>query len=140
MWLGLFLYLAVGLLIFPLSKCFPRLLGPSRELMQVAVGAVGWEPVAGLLFWAFWPFFLVFSFFISSAALEAPVEPSPDSSVTPTIGATGVATTDLKLSGKVEVDGQAYNAKSTSQFISKGASIRIADTQGPNVIVELLDE
>ena len=51
------------------------------------------------------------------------------------IGQTAVATTDLKPSGYVEIDGRVLSALSKLGYIDKGASVRIIGGQGTHLIV-----
>ena len=52
------------------------------------------------------------------------------------IGATGVALTVLRPSGKVLIDGEVYDGVSESGFIEKGANIRVVRFENAQVYVE----
>ena len=51
-------------------------------------------------------------------------------------GMTGVATTDLKPSGKVEVDGQILEVMTEGQYITKGDAVRIVSEDGMGIVVK----
>ncbi len=52
------------------------------------------------------------------------------------IGLTGTAVTDLRPAGKVEVNGERYDAASDGTFIHKGESIRITGMRSNYLVVE----
>ncbi len=51
------------------------------------------------------------------------------------IGKTGIAFTDLRPSGKIEIDDDTYDAKSEIGFISKGESIKVIDYRSGQLYV-----
>lgn len=52
------------------------------------------------------------------------------------VGMTGVATSNLRPSGKVEVDGKVLEVITEGEFISKGDAIRIVSEDGMGVVVK----
>lgn len=55
------------------------------------------------------------------------------------IGKTGTATTDLKPSGNISVDGQSYQALAQNGFIDQGSEIVVVGGQGSHLIVQRSD-
>lgn len=51
------------------------------------------------------------------------------------IGKTGVAFTNLRPSGKVEIDDETYDAKSEIGFIEKGQKVKVIDYRSGQVYV-----
>lgn len=51
------------------------------------------------------------------------------------VGRTGTALTDLRPSGKVEIDGERRDASAESQTIVKGAAIEVVDDRGHYLVV-----
>lgn len=54
------------------------------------------------------------------------------------VGLTGVAMSDLKPSGKIELDGENLEVMSEGKFITKGEAVRIVSEDGMGIIVEKL--
>lgn len=52
------------------------------------------------------------------------------------IGKTGIAATDLRPSGKIEIDNEIHDAQSDGEYISKNTTIRIVDVKGAYLLVE----
>jgi membrane-bound serine protease (ClpP class) len=50
-------------------------------------------------------------------------------------GKTGTVTADLKLTGKVEIDGEVYQAISKSDYILSGSKIKVDKVEGNKIIV-----
>lgn len=53
------------------------------------------------------------------------------------IGKVGVAISDLRPSGKVEIDGDIYDALSQDEFLKKGTVIRVLSKSSSQVVVEM---
>jgi membrane-bound serine protease (ClpP class) len=53
------------------------------------------------------------------------------------VGTSGVAVTDLRPGGKVEIAGQRYDAMSETGFISKGSAVKVISLSSSTLIVEL---
>ena len=51
------------------------------------------------------------------------------------IGKTGIAFTDLRLSGKVEIEDETYDAKSEIGFIDKGQKVKVIDYRSGQIYV-----
>ena len=51
------------------------------------------------------------------------------------VGKSAVATSDLKPSGYIEIDGRAYSALSQLGYIDKGTPVRVLGGQGSHLIV-----
>ena len=49
---------------------------------------------------------------------------------------TGVCVTDLKPSGKVEIEGEVYNVLARKGYIYCGISVRVVKTVGASIYVE----
>ena len=75
------------------------------------------------------------------------VPPSPDS-VTPSIaaggkpldsyvGKSGVASTNLRPSGKVEIESDVIDAVAEGEFISKGIGVRVTEISGNRAVVAI---
>lgn len=72
-------------------------------------------------------------------ALHANLEDSISSpNLTFLVGKEGTASTILRLSGKVLIDGEIYDGVSESGFIEKGAKIKVARFENAQVYVEVL--
>ena len=56
------------------------------------------------------------------------------------IGKTGVAMSDLRPSGKVEIDGDYFDGQSQGEFISKGTKIKIVAVKGSYLIVQIVND
>lgn len=54
----------------------------------------------------------------------------------PKEGAIGVAASSLRTAGKVEIEGEIYDAVSSGKFIEKGEKIRVVRVEGSKMIVE----
>lgn len=54
----------------------------------------------------------------------------------PQIGAEGVVVSPLRTAGKVEIEGQVYDAVSSGGFIDKGERIKIIGIEGSKIIVQ----
>jgi membrane-bound serine protease (ClpP class) len=52
------------------------------------------------------------------------------------LGKKGIATTDLRPSGKVNIDGEVYDAMTHGSFITKGAQICVKNISTNQIIVE----
>jgi len=136
--------MAAGFLLFPLSKCYPRQFGPSRELMVFLVLFFGssflmWPLV--LVIWALWPLVIILGLFVPSMTLEQTLSSgtSSEASVSPELmGSKALCVTDLKPTGKIKFRGKRYHATCINDFIPKGAVVRIVSAQGFNVVVEKL--
>jgi len=50
-------------------------------------------------------------------------------------GKTGHVTADLKLTGKIEIDGEVYQAISKTEFILSGDKIKVDKVEGNKIIV-----
>jgi membrane-bound serine protease (ClpP class) len=55
----------------------------------------------------------------------------------PKVGDCGVATTDLRPAGKVEIEGKLVDAVTQAEFIEKGRAIRVLEVDGFRVVVAL---
>lgn len=51
------------------------------------------------------------------------------------VGKTGKATADLKLTGKIEIDGEVYQAISKTEFILTGEKVKVDKVEGNKIIV-----
>jgi len=51
------------------------------------------------------------------------------------VGKFGVASTDLRPSGKVEIESDVIDAVAEGEFISKGTGVRVTDASGNRVVV-----
>ncbi|HKB15423.1 MAG TPA: NfeD family protein, partial [Planctomycetota bacterium] len=52
------------------------------------------------------------------------------------VGAAGLAVTDLRPAGKVEVSGRLLDAQTTGDFVGRGARVRVVEVSGNRVLVE----
>ena len=52
------------------------------------------------------------------------------------VGRTGVAETDLRLSGKARIDGRVIDVVSAHAYLKRGAAVRVAEVEGARVVVE----
>jgi len=55
-------------------------------------------------------------------------------------GKSGICVTDLKPSGKVEIDGDVYNVLSEKEYIYNGCFVRVIKTVGASIIVKKITE
>lgn len=53
------------------------------------------------------------------------------------IGKVGVVISDLRPSGKVEIDGNIYDALSQDEFFKKGTAVRVLSRSSSQVVVEI---
>lgn len=58
----------------------------------------------------------------------------------PPVGATGVAVTDLFPSGRIEIEGQRYDARSSLGSIDHGATVRVVKSSDFGLVVEPVQE
>lgn len=133
-------YLAAGLLIFPLSRLFPKQFGPTKELMVGVVGLAfcsSWflGTMLALTVWSLWPFAVIFAPFLPALALESTLESVGDRSDFD-FGEEAVCITDLRLGGKIRLNGTIYNARSIKEFLPKGTRVRVLRKQGFNLVAE----
>jgi membrane-bound serine protease (ClpP class) len=56
------------------------------------------------------------------------------------MGLAGTAQTDLRPSGKVDIDGHPFNVVSDGDFISKGARVKVTAVEGSRVVVALIED
>ena len=54
------------------------------------------------------------------------------------VGKTGVATTLLRPSGKVEIDGEAYDAVATVGYVEKGTAVKVTGYENGTLLVEVV--
>lgn len=54
----------------------------------------------------------------------------------PSLGATGHVVSPLRPSGKVEIEGELYDAMSSGEFVEKGTKVRVVEIEGSKMIVE----
>jgi len=59
---------------------------------------------------------------------------------TPSVGSIGTAATDLFPTGRIEVEGQRYEARSALGQIQHGSAIKVVKRSGSNIIVEEVSE
>jgi len=52
------------------------------------------------------------------------------------VGETGLAMTDLRPAGKVQIAGRPYDAKATTGWIDKGTTVRIVAQERFELVVE----
>ncbi len=52
------------------------------------------------------------------------------------VGSAGLAVTDLRPAGKVEVSGRLLDAQTTGDFVGRGARVRVVEVSGSRVLVE----
>ena len=64
----------------------------------------------------------------SSAELEA---------LLPAAGSSGIAVTDLFPSGRVEIEGERYNARSNLGVIDNGSAVQVVAVRDQTLIVEV---
>jgi membrane-bound ClpP family serine protease len=136
-------YLGLGLLIFPLSKRYPRHLGPSRELMEFLVLGAGTVGRFGILLapalWALWPVAVIFGLFVPSLTLEHNLEAAAacrDGDDADWIGREAHCQSDLRPSGKIRVDGRLCDATCLKEFIPEGSRVRVLKRRGFSLVVE----
>ena len=56
------------------------------------------------------------------------------------IGSVGTTETDLKPTGQITINDQAYEAKSQHKYISKGEKVLVINVKNGSLIVEKLEE
>lgn len=59
-----------------------------------------------------------------------------DTSLANLVGKTGIAITDLRLSGKIEIDGNMYDAFSIGMYIEKGENVKIVKFENGQMYVQ----
>lgn len=52
------------------------------------------------------------------------------------IGKTGITATDLRPSGKIEIDNEIHDAQSDGEYISKNSAVRVLNVKGAYLLVE----
>ncbi len=134
---GLFGLLAAAAYVYALILGFRE----SRELgVQVlALGLVIGPPAF------FYGMKLMRKTRLGRAAMLAP--PTPEETGRPEVaaeallaGKEGLAATDLRPSGKIELDGRRYDAVSVSNFLLKGARVRVLRAEGGRLLVDAADD
>lgn len=56
-------------------------------------------------------------------------------SFTTLVGRSGTASTDLRLSGKISIEGKTYQAQSANSYIDSGEKIKVSKVEGNKIIV-----
>lgn len=56
-------------------------------------------------------------------------------SFTTLVGKSGTASTDLRLSGKISIEGKTYQAQSANSYIDSGEKIKVSKVEGNKIIV-----
>ncbi len=144
-WLPLIIiaYLLAGLSLIPLAKRSPKYFGPAKELMEFLVFSVGIGGGFGMLFailFAFlWPLALILGLLVPSLTLEHKLEaytPEHHESADAAIGAEACCLSDLKPSGKIDLNGKQCDATCLKEFIPRGSIVRVIKQQGFNIVVE----
>lgn len=142
LWFAVIAYLVIGLVIFPLSKRFPKHLGPAREFMEFLVIFTSGSIIVTLIVWALWLPAMIFSLLIPSNTLEYCLRAGAarrSKEKSELIGLEARCLTDLKPSGKIEIKGQPHEAICINDFIMKGCRVRIKQQQGFCLVVEKID-
>lgn len=106
-----------------------------RPALHLAFGIFG----SLLALWAMMRFlpeaaFMKKNLLPGALSLGTGLEESPAAG--PRDGMTGTATTDLRPSGKAEIDGEVLDVVAESDFIHKGESVRIIKEDGMGVVVK----
>jgi membrane-bound serine protease (ClpP class) len=68
---------------------------------------------------------------VLQTTLDAVVTPPPSA----LLGALGVASTDLRPSGKALIDGRLVDVVSQLHFVERGASVQVVEVEGARVVV-----
>jgi len=103
--------------------------------------------VGAVVLWKLTPYIPVFNRILQPAPTPAPGAATQFSggdgglggSRAALVGLEGVAITDLRPVGVMEVDGERYDALAEGTFVGKDSSIRIIAVQGNQVVVEVVD-
>jgi len=138
-WYAFIAYLLAGLIIFPLSKRFPKHFGPARELMTCLTLFTSGSVIVTLIVWVLWFPVMLFSIFIPSNTLEHKTQLGSASfpkEGPELIGLEAICLTDLKPSGKIEIDGKFHDATCANDFLSKGSKVKLTKRQGYYWVVE----
>ncbi|GHV01179.1 hypothetical protein FACS1894211_10370 [Clostridia bacterium] len=81
-----------------------------------------------------------YGFLLKVPALELGEEKDEGKDYYFLLGLEGVAMGDLEPAGKVTINNISINAVSKSGVLERGALIRVVEVEGPNVVVEKIDE
>lgn len=120
---ALFVYLLSGLVVLGLLSRRDESLWPDPD-------------ISGIIDVAIWPIVVVTWLLLRQKGPPTAAVPStgPHEPILPT-GTTGVATTDLRPWGYVEVDGQRLEARAQHGAISAGCRVEVIGRDGRGVIV-----
>jgi len=77
---------------------------------------------------------------VLGASLDAEFGDAFREDLEPLVGLEGVASTPLRPSGTVTIDGRRVDAVSEGGLIESGVSVRVVGTRGGSVVVQVLDE
>lgn len=77
---------------------------------------------------------------LSASVGDFPAPPTRTVSPPPPADTTGFAESDLRPSGRIEVDGVRFDAQSTGAFIARGARVRVTGVSMGTVLVEPADD
>ena len=144
----------IGLTIMIGSLVFAMVDNVAWERRQFEAPGIGWlgEVLSGpamhlsfgifgslLILWAMMRFLPNIPFFgkhllPGSVALGTGI--SEEAETGPRIGMTGTATTDLRPSGKAEIDGGLLDVVADGKFVQKGDAVRIIKEDGMGVVVK----
>jgi len=94
-----------------------------------------------LIAWTLWPVAALLGLLLAFFSLEhEPSNPDAFADLTPSpiAGTQVTCITDLKPSGKVELDGIPHDAICTKGYIEKGATVTVVEKQGFNLVVETI--
>ncbi|MDR2862765.1 MAG: hypothetical protein LBV54_02640 [Puniceicoccales bacterium] len=116
------------------------LVRPVAQLSVAALLLVG----GGFALWRFLPRRLLHNRLVLDAVVDSmPVSPglgadilSPQTAAAPAEGDTGVAVTDLRLAGVVEIGGVRYNATASSGMVARGTKVVITVVGATGLAVE----
>ncbi|MFM1867418.1 MAG: hypothetical protein RL591_826 [Planctomycetota bacterium] len=119
----------------------PTSAGERSLLLTASTTTVAGLVIGGLLTWFASRWFRETSIFrravLSASVVGGHEMPSRNATLLPAIGVRCVADTDLRPSGRVQIDGELFDAQSTGDYIARGSEVVVVSRSGSSVIVEL---
>jgi membrane-bound serine protease (ClpP class) len=78
---------------------------------------------------------------VLATSVNAATEPPPRGAQTlPPNGTLCIADTDLRPSGRCDLQGELFDAQSTGEYIQRGAAVRVVGRMGTSLVVERADD
>lgn len=105
-------------------------------LVYLSIGTFG-AGLLAMLVMRFLPSMPMYGSLSVSARLEPGMGVEEESTIASRVGKTGVAVTELRPAGKVDIEGELVDVISERGFVAKGDLVRVISADGMRILVEL---